>query len=153
MTPFCQPWGVQWQTANVEKTGFSESISGLDVDFRDPDGKVTGVRVFELRAHGCGQVDFAIIVEEEVWVESPPIVCVIFRLARIQGLNNYQTVTYWSTYIGSLHASSSQMFLVVTNMLLGVLVEFYWRLVYRCWISFWKRTSGGLIMSNQVVII
>lgn len=37
--------------------------------------------------------------------------------------------TYWSTYIGSLHASSSQMFLVVTNMLLGVLVASYLRSV------------------------
>lgn len=71
MTPFCQPWSVHWQAADVEKAGFSESISGLDIDFRDPDGKVTRVRVFELRAHGRGQIDFAIVVEEEVWVEAP----------------------------------------------------------------------------------
>lgn len=127
MTPFRQPWSVQRQAADVEKTRFGKRIPSLNVDFGDPDGKITRVRVFELRAHCCGQIGFAIVIEEEVRVKAPSGVCVsdIFCCSEVRGSNIYQTIAYWSTYIGSLHESSSQMFLVVTNILLGVFVEFY----------------------------
>lgn len=71
MAPFRQSRGVQRQTADVEKTGFGQRISGLEVDLRHPDGEVTGVGVFELGAHGRGQVCLAVVVEEEVRVEAP----------------------------------------------------------------------------------
>lgn len=98
MTPFRQPWGVQRQAADVEKTRFGKRIPSLNVDFGDPDGKITRVRVFELRAHCCGQIGFAIVIEEEVRVKAPSGVCVsdifLFRGQRIEYLSNDCLLVY-----------------------------------------------------------
>lgn len=75
MAPLRQPRGVQRQTADVEQTGFTQRVSGLEVDLGDPDGEVAGVGVFELRAHCGGEVGLAVVVEEEVRIEAPSGVC------------------------------------------------------------------------------
>lgn len=152
MAPLRQPRGVQRQTADVEQTGFTQRVSGLEVDLGDPDGEVAGVRVFELRAHCGGQVGLAVVVEEEVRIEAPSSVYVCERCISAAGVSCDLLVDIYritprvlvpDIFRRDVHAPWGFRRVLPPSQYSHPLEDQTDR----------RLTSGGLMMSNQVVIM